>query len=189
MGTAIAIMSVIFALGATVLAFIFIVPENRRSRMNKFGKFLHDTLNFKYLTIEKILQALYIFTTALVIMFGFFMLFYVQQGRGYYSRDQWYGLYGLVIMIVGPIVLRIVYEGAIMAILLVKNVIQINNKLKTTDSEGTDIFKTPTKEDFKVERRPVERPVAPSAPAERFCSNCGEKLGEGVFCHKCGTKN
>ena len=48
------------AVVATILAFIFLVPEKRREKMNAFGRFLHDTVNFKYLLVEKILQALYI---------------------------------------------------------------------------------------------------------------------------------
>lgn len=54
----------ILAIVATVLAYVFIVPEKRREKLNAFGKFLHDTCNFKYLIVEKILQALYIFFTA-----------------------------------------------------------------------------------------------------------------------------
>lgn len=61
---AMGIVAVIIAIVATVLAFIFIVPEKRRAQMGAFGKFLHDTCNFKYLIVEKILQALYIFATA-----------------------------------------------------------------------------------------------------------------------------
>ena len=49
----------ILAIVATVLAYVFIVPEKRREKLNAFGKFLHDTCNFKYLIVEKILQALY----------------------------------------------------------------------------------------------------------------------------------
>ena len=69
------IVALVLAIVVTVLAFIFIVPEKRRKKMGKFGKFLHDTCNFKYLIVEKILQALYIFATAMVIFIGFFMLF------------------------------------------------------------------------------------------------------------------
>lgn len=65
----------ILAIVATVLAYVFIVPEKRREKLNAFGKFLHDTCNFKYLIVEKILQALYIFFTADMIILGFFMLF------------------------------------------------------------------------------------------------------------------
>lgn len=68
------VSAILFAIAATVLAFIFIVPEKRREKLNAFGKFLHDTCNFKYLVVEKLLQALYIFATSLVILNGFFML-------------------------------------------------------------------------------------------------------------------
>ena len=71
------IVAVLLAITATVLAFVFIVPEKRRARLNGFGKFLHDTCNFKYLIVEKILQALYIFLTCFVLLSGFFMLFKV----------------------------------------------------------------------------------------------------------------
>ena len=36
------IIAVVLAIAATVLAFIFIVPEKRREKLNAFGKFLHD---------------------------------------------------------------------------------------------------------------------------------------------------
>ena len=42
-----AVVAAFLAITATVLAFIFIVPEKRRARLNGFGKFLHDTCNFK----------------------------------------------------------------------------------------------------------------------------------------------
>ena len=61
----------ILAVVATILAYVFIVPESRREKLNAFGKFLHDTFNFKYLIVEKILQALYIFFTADLIILGF----------------------------------------------------------------------------------------------------------------------
>ena len=63
-----AIVGGILAIVATVLAYVFIVPEKRREKLNAFGKFLHDTCNFKYLIVEKILQALYIFFTADMII-------------------------------------------------------------------------------------------------------------------------
>ena len=55
------VVAIIFAIAATVLAFIFVVPEKKREKLGTFGKFVHDTVNFKYLIVEKILQALYIF--------------------------------------------------------------------------------------------------------------------------------
>ena len=207
---AITVISVIMALAATVLAFLFIVPEDKRKKLNKIGKLAHDICNFKFLIIEKILQALYIFCTALVVVFGFILLFYFEKQYSYLgsSRVQWYGGWGLLIMILGPIAIRLVYEGMMMAILLVKNVIQINNKIKVSDDakgeEKEDIFgvnlpfSAPAEEPAPVAEPSVAPvapysepaapvvPVAPAAPA--FCSKCGAKAGDGIFCSVCGNK-
>lgn len=142
------VIAVILAIVATVLAFIFIVPEKKRDSMGAFGKFLNDTVNFKYLIIEKILQALYIFATANTILVGFFALFLtVPTGYDYYTgtyRQTWVGWAGLLIMVLGPILVRLVYELLMMTILLVKNVISINSKLKSqTDAKHEDIFTAP----------------------------------------------
>lgn len=176
--TVVSVLALLFAIAATVVAYIFIVPEKKYAKLNKFGKFLHNLVNFKSLIIEKILQAAYIFATAFVILMGFFMLFYVEEYGGYYySRTQWYGGYGIVLMLVGPIAVRLVYEFAMMAILLVKNVIQINNKLKNQNEDGE------AAEDIFAES---VLPVEPAAPA--FCPNCGTAVGEGAFCPGCGNK-
>ena len=129
------IIAILLAIIATVLAFIFIVPAKRREKMGKFGKFLHDACNFKFLIVEKILQALYIFFTALVILVGFFMLF-CSDWSG------WMGGKGILLMILGPIAVRLSYELVMMAVLAVKNIISINSKLRN-QNEGaadTDIF-------------------------------------------------
>lgn len=142
------IVAFILAIVAVVLAFIFITPEKKRPKLNKFGQFVHDTLNFKYLIVEKILQALYMFFTAYVILTGFFMLFMVEDG---YFEDRWLGGYGLLVMIVGPIAIRLVYELLMMAVLLVKNVISINNKLKNQNggAESGNPFAAPSVDTFK----------------------------------------
>lgn len=179
----VSVLALIFAIAATVLAYTFIVPEKKYAKLNKFGKFLHNMVNFKALIIEKILQASYIFATAFVLLLGFFMLFYVEErSYGYYGGySRWYGGYGILLMLVGPIAVRLTYEFAMMAILLIKNVIQINNKLKSQNEDGEaaeDIFAEPV--------LPVE-PEAPAAAAA-FCTNCGTPVGEGAFCANCGTK-
>lgn len=65
------IIATILAIAATVVAFVMIVPESKREKLGRFGKFLHDAVNFKFLIVEKILQALYIFVTAYLILCGF----------------------------------------------------------------------------------------------------------------------
>ena len=206
MTPAIIILALISALAATVLAFIFIVPEKKRKKLNKIGVLLHDILNFKFLIVEKILQALYIFCTAFVIMAGFFMLF---QFRSYYYRTYWGGGWGLLIMIGGPIAIRLAYEGMMMMILLVKNVIQINNKLKAPEgenAENADIFgvelpfSAPKKEEEAADElhttlmsesidldRFAKQPEV-KIPAATFCPHCGAKVDGGLFCSVCGKK-
>ena len=140
---AFSIIGGILAVVATVLAYVFIVPESRREKLNAFGKFLHDTCNFKYLIVEKILQALYIFFTADLIILGFFMLF--AAPKDFFGERHWLGGYGILIMILGPILIRLVYELLMMAILLLKNVISINNKLRNQNGkeEKDSVFAAP----------------------------------------------
>lgn len=179
------IIALVFAVIATILAFIFIVPDKKRSKLNRFGKFLHDTANFKYLIIEKVLQFLYILVTCYVFLLGFCLLFYVQKYR--WGESKWYGGYGLLLMTLGPIAVRLAYEGVMMVILLIKNVIQINNKLRYPDDYN---------------KKQTEEAPAPTAPAvhtepdvyaeyapKAFCTECGAKLTEGAaFCTNCGAK-
>lgn len=171
------IIALLLAIAATVLAFIFIVPEKKRDKLGKFGKFLHDTCNFKYLIIEKILQALYIFFTAMVILIGFFMLF-CSDWNG------WMGGKGILLMILGPIAVRLSYELIMLAVLAVKNIISINNKLRN-QNEGVarkDIFDPNMsslrdafgKKEAPIQAAPVQAapaapvaPVAPAAPVEQ----------------------
>ena len=46
---------------------------------------------------------------------------------------EWAGGYGLLLIVFGPIIVRIIYEALVMFVLLVKNTIQINNKLKSQE--------------------------------------------------------
>ncbi len=174
------VIAVVFALAATVVAFVLVVPDSRRATLGKFGKFLHDTVNFKYLIVEKILQALYIFATAYVLLQGFFLLFSVQES--FWGDTKWLGGYGFLLMIFGPIAVRLVYELLMMAVLLVKNVIQINNKLKGDDAGAeVDLFRAPA---VPVMPKPpayaAPAPVADGKPL--FCPQCGARLADDGTC-------
>lgn len=174
------VFTVLAAIAVTVLAFIFLVPEKRRAKLNGFGKFIHDTLNFKYLIISKVLQAFYIFSTAFAIIGGFFMLFQTD------FLGKWMGGYGLLVMIVGPIVIRVVYELLMLSLLLVQNVISINRKLRNQNDEDgkeTDIFASP---DLSGLKATFKKPQAsnPNAGA-RFCFRCGAPLDPYGNCPNC----
>ena len=54
------------------------------------------------------------------------------------NHRKWLGGYGLLLMILGPIVVRLIFEFLMMALLLVKNVISINNKLREPSNRPYD---------------------------------------------------
>lgn len=196
MATAIFVLSVLFALAATVLAFIFVVPESKAVKKNAFLKVLHDILNFRYLIVEKILQALYILATAFVFLYGLFNLFYLEIGQdfGYFKTPtRWHGIEGLLIMIFGPILLRVFYELLMMSVLLVKNVIGINNKLKNQngDVQTADLFAVPKiniapkpKAVPEIAPQPESQP-APQPTSPSFCTECGSPLDADGRCPNC----
>ena len=147
--TVVTILGIIVALAATVLSVIYIVPESKRSGLkHPVLVFLHDLFNFKSLWIEKIMKFLYILATCSSVAIGFFMLFWFEEiltygydyNLGFYTyitEYKWFGYYGLILMIIAPIVIRIVYEFMMMLILLVKNTIEINNKMpKVADKDS-----------------------------------------------------
>ena len=161
------ILGVVLAIIATVAACIFIMPENKTKTLNKFLYFVHKLINFKFLLIEKILKILYVFSTASVILIGFFLLFSVKENYiasilGAYSSSHWMGGYGLALMIVGPIVIRLVYESLMMFILLVNNTIAIKNKLYGDADEKKEDSGSSVKPNYV------------------FCRDCGTRYDENA---------
>lgn len=204
------VCSVMFALAATVLAFIFILPEKRRNTLPGIFRVLHDLFNFKFLIIEKILQAAYIFATAYAIIYGFIYIFAGFE-TSYLFGTTWNGWMGFLYMIFGPIFIRVAYEGVLLIILLVKNVIQINNKLKNQNEEtAASMFDLPQIPKRKpapaapvqpapaapyqpAPAAPVQpAPAAPVQPAPAapmqpaFCTKCGMMLDANGKCPNCG---
>ena len=124
------LIGIIATIALTILAYKYIVPGKNRANLNKLGQFLHDAFNFKFLIIEKVMQFFYILATIASVCFGLAMIFaftaYEWRDRVY---SNWYGLYGILIALVGPFAIRLAYEVIMLGLLLVKNVMQINKKL------------------------------------------------------------
>lgn len=182
-------IALVLAITATVLAFVFIVPEKRREKLGAFGKFLHDACTFKFLLVEKILQALYIFSTAFVVLYGVFLLFNVEYS--YWGGTHWTGGMGLLFIFLGPVLIRLSYELMMVVILLLKNVISINRKLadQTGKDEG-DVFNGSAVAELREAARQRKAAKAAqaaqsAAPAQsaNFCGQCGAKLENGVCPH------
>lgn len=130
-------LSVMATIAAVVLLYIFILPEKKREKLPKLFKIVSDILNMKELFIEKVLRFLYILSTVACVITGVLMIFgFTHYESYYYDHTTWYGGYGILLAIVGPIVLRLAFEGVMMFILLVKNTMQINSKLKGEENSA-----------------------------------------------------
>ncbi len=163
------ILGILSALAATVLAFIFFLPEKKKANLPEGLKKIVDILDFRTLFLEKIVKAVYLFSTFACICIGLFML--ISVNYGYYS-DYWMGGRGLLLMILGPIVIRIVFESTMLFILLVQNVIEINKKLSAKAEPAA----------------PAEPEPVAVEPEYRFCTNCGTRYdinaGDCPNCNK-----
>ena len=175
--SAISILALILAIAATVLAFVFILSKKGRSSQKPFVKFLVNVCDFRSLIIEKILKALYIFSTAFTILYGFLGIF--NFGSYMYGVTL---LQSLLTMIIGPIVVRIIYELIMLAVLAVKNIIQINNKLSklTGDDASANV-------NFDTDLSDLKKyaPAQPAAPAAAPVAAPAQP--HTVYCEKCGT--
>ena len=126
-----AFIGIVATIVFTILAYKHIIPEKKRAGLNKLGQFLHDVFNFKFLIIEKVFQFFYVLATIACVCLGLSMIlgFTAYEWRDKVYSD-WYGIYGILTAIIGPFAIRLAYEMIMMGLLLVKNVMQINKKLK-----------------------------------------------------------
>lgn len=125
------IIALIAAIVGTIFAYMFIMPKENEDSDNKYIKFLHGLFHFKKLYIEDITKGLYIFSSLSSILCG---VAYVICGllsiffQNYMAMPR-IGI-GLGLIIICPILLRVAYEFIMMIVLLVRNVIEINSKMK-----------------------------------------------------------
>lgn len=194
--------AVIISIILTILLAILVVPEKRRNGLPKFFQVVHDICNFKGLLLEKVLKVLYIFSTINVMLTGIFTWF-----SGGYNFGMTF-LTGLLILVLGPILVRLAYEFLMLFVLLVKNVIQINNKLngRSDNPFANNIDLNQFKNSNASEQNytsPYAQPVQPIQPEQpvvqnnyqpqqnndsvRFCTTCGTKItGNTDVCPNCG---
>lgn len=127
------IIGIVLAVAATIFICVRVLPKKYDGRLDsKFLQFLHDFFNFKTFYIEALTKFIFVLLTCLCIFVGFLLMFGKFEYYGYFGMTftQSTFLYGLGIMLLGPLVLRVTYEFVMMVILLVQNVIDINRKMK-----------------------------------------------------------
>lgn len=143
MAVILTILIALTAVAATVLLCIKILPAKYDGTFKmKPLQMVHDYFNFKQLYLETVLKVLFAFFSIYCILYGLFgatignfITVFERLSNPYYARFAWNAFVptffgGLAVAVLGPIVLRLIYEGLLMFVLLVKNVIDINNKMK-----------------------------------------------------------
>lgn len=111
------ILASVFALVGGILIYVLFLNPKKDQKLTGFLAWLKDFLTFKIMLIETILKVCYLIFTIFVILISFcfintsFLMF-------------------MLILILGPIIIRLIYEGSLMFIMIWKNTTEIEKKLK-----------------------------------------------------------
>ncbi len=152
------VLAVLAAIALTVILCIKVIPAKKDGTFEKpLMQKAHDFFNFKKLYVESILKVIYTFSTIFtfvsglltavlgsIIYVGARWIDWLDMSESYrrYTEGYWGDTFGrmagiffggILAAVIMPIILRLVYELFMMFVLLVKNTIDINNKLKKQD--------------------------------------------------------
>ena len=160
------VLAFLGVIAAMICIYVLIMPEGKYHTLNPFCKWLADLFNFRSLWLESIIKFFYVLSTVFCVVYGFLMVF---------SVDYWgdsLAFPGILLLLAGPVAVRLVYEGTMMFILLVKNTMEINKRLRNHWNNDQE-----------------EIPAEPERTANAYCSNCGKQVeGDVAFCSNCGNK-
>ena len=133
-GTAVwTVIAFIIAIAAGIMIYFMFVKDNKPVSENL--QKLKDLLDFKTMLIEPILKIVYIIATVFIILFSF----------GFISINF---VSFLMVLILGPIAIRIVYELMMINIMIWKNTKEINDNIKAKNN----VLPKSTKTTNKVEK-------------------------------------
>ena len=102
-------------IGAILAYFMFVKPEKKYP--NKFVNWLRSFLNFQEMLIEPILKVTYIFLALLITLNSFSLI-----------SESFVGF--LLVLVLGNLIVRVVYEASMMMVSIWKNTKEINKKMK-----------------------------------------------------------
>lgn len=109
------IIAFIIAIAAGIMIYFMFVKSDKKVS-DKLQK-LRDLLDFKTMLIEPILKIVYISFTVFIILFSFGLI-----STSFISF--------ILVLILGPIIIRIVYELCLINVMIWKNTKEINESLK-----------------------------------------------------------
>ena len=193
----------VLAVAAVIAAEILLLPKKRVAGLNRFLRGLRDFLMFKKLYLESIIRFLYILMTAVAFFCGFFLLFSV-AGYGRYTRSM--APFGLMLMVLGPVLIRVLYEAVLLRIMIWRNTADINAKLSGDAPQEEEEIPLPAPR--RESRRRTEQQAASRAAARQAAAQqqvparpavqpaaqqpanpyAAPYTPQYVFCPNCGTR-
>lgn len=120
-------------IGGVVLYAVFLSPKNEGRYKGILGE-LYDFLNFRKLIIEGVLRFLYVIAACVTTVYGIIQIFLADT----FAEGL---LYGLGFAVLGNLALRIAFELVLMFVLICRNLIEINQKLRPRTKRGPDSLK------------------------------------------------
>ena len=113
------IIALVLAIVGGILVYFLFVKAKTEPK-GKFAKWLKDFLSFKIMWIEPILKVVYYVATIFTVLYSF--TFLALGGYGF--------LMFLMCLVLGPIIIRIVYETTMMFIMIWRNTRDIAENTK-----------------------------------------------------------
>lgn len=138
---------IVIIAGGLALYFLFVRKPNR---FQGAAAKLHDALNFRTFYTEKLLRALYSITVVAIVVYSVVLLF-----THFFTA--------LLVFVLGNLVARIVYEYALLLLVLCRNTQEINCKMGPLPEEQPV---PPASGSNPAPAAPQQPPVAPVAPQQ-----------------------
>lgn len=126
-GTAIwTIIAFVIAIAAGIMIYFMFIKNNKK--FDKKLETLRNILDFKVMLVEPILKITYLCLTVFIILFSFSLISY-----SFVSF--------LLVLIFGPLLVRITYEFSLILVMIWKNTKEINENLKGKNSKKVETKK------------------------------------------------
>ena len=110
------VLSVVLAIVGGILVYILFL-NNKKLKLSGILAWLKNFLNFNTMMLETILKVLYLIATIYVILSSFSLI-----GTNF--------LLFLITLVLGPVIIRIIFESSLMFIMIWKNTSDISKNTK-----------------------------------------------------------
>ena len=139
-GTA-SILILILALAGAIVIMALFLPKKKRGSYQGFAAQLYDFLNFNTYWLPTIVKATYLFFTLFSILSGLYVMIALSF------------LTGLLTMVFGPVLMRLVYEMAFLFYSM-REQLKHNNELLETIAKNTGSAEVPKAAEIEPETKP-----------------------------------